>query len=140
MDHLTQTRALPSVEDTVDAVLASALMPVVRELAGRAGQVIELRACSLAPHRLEEKVVRVGDGAGEGVVAKGEARVILRGAAHCYNFFLEAIFARLALDSGYSGITMRGRIRWDEGRAVVEVITQSARYNTWEWTREFRAS
>lgn len=139
MDHLTSLRALPSIEDTVDAVLASALMPVVRELAGRSRQVIELRSCSLAPHRMEEKVVRVGDDARQGVLAKGEARVILRGIAHRYNFSLEAIFARLDLDSGYSGVTMRGRISWEEGHAVVEVITQAARYNTWEWTREFRA-
>jgi hypothetical protein len=138
MDHLTSLHALPSIEDTVDAVLASALMPVVRELAGRSGQVMELRTCLLAPHRMDEKVVRVGDGAGEAGLAKGEARVILRGAAHRYNFSLEAIFARLALASAYSGITMQGRIHWDEGQAVVEVITQAARYNLWEWTREFR--
>jgi hypothetical protein len=138
MDHLTSLRALPSMEDTVDAVLAFALMPVVRELAERSGQVMELRTCLLTPQRMEEKVVRVGDGAGEAGLAKGEARVILRGAAHRYNFSLEAIFARLALASDYSGITIQGRIRWDESQAIVEVITQAARYNTWEWTREFR--
>ncbi|WP_250623122.1 hypothetical protein [Pinirhizobacter soli] len=139
MDYLTSLRTLPSIEDTADAVLASALMPVVRDLATRSGQVIELRTCSLAPYPVEEKVVRVGEVAGEGMLAKGEVRMILRGAAHRYNFVLEAIFARLALDSGYSGITMQGRIHWDEGQAVVEVVTQAARYNTWEWTREFRA-
>lgn len=137
MDSLTPQRALPPIQDTVDAILASALMPVVRDLATRSGQVIELRTCSLAPHRLEEKVVLVGEG--ECGLAKGEARLILRGAAHRFNFSLEAIFARLALDSGYSGVTMQGRISWEAGHAVVEVITQAARYNTWEWTREFRA-
>lgn len=139
MDSLTPLRVLPPIEDTVDAILASALMPVVRDLATRSGQVIELRTCSLAPHRMEEKVVRVGDGVGEGGLAKGEARVILRVEAQRYNFSLEAIFARLALDSGYSGVTMQGKIHWDGGQAVAEVITQAARYNTWEWTREFRA-
>ena len=139
MDSLISPHASPSIEETVEAVLASALMPVVRELAARSGQAIELRTCSLAPHPVEEKVAQVGEGAGEALPAKGEARVILRGAAHRYNFVLEAIFARLALDSGYSGVTMQGRIHWEEGRAVVEVITQAARYNTWEWTREFRA-
>ncbi|HEY4146737.1 hypothetical protein [Pinirhizobacter sp.] len=139
MDLLTSLHALPSIEDTVDAVLASALMPVVRDVAGRSRQVIELRTCSLAPHRVEEKVVRVGNDPGEGVLAKGEARVILQGRAHCYNFSLEAIFARLALESGYSGVSMRGKVCWDRGRAVVDILTQSNRYNTWEWTREFRA-
>jgi len=139
MDSLSSLRALPPIEDTVDAVVASALMPVVRDLAARSGQVIELRTCSLAPHRVEEKVVRVGDGVGEEGLAKGEARLILRGAAHRYNFSLEAIFARLAIDSGYSGVTMQGRVHWDQGHAVVEVATQAARYNSWEWTREFRA-
>ena len=123
----------------MDAVVASALMPVVRDLAARSGQVIELRFCSLAPHRVEEKVVRVGGGVGEESLAKGEARMILRGAALRYNFSLEAIFARLALDPGYSGVTMQGRVHWDEGHAVVEVVTQAARHNFWEWTREFRA-
>ena len=139
MDHLTSPRALPSVEETVDAVVASALMPVVNELADRARQVIELRTSSLAPHRMEEKVVRVGDDASEGVLAKGEARVILQGTAHSYNFSLEAIFARLALESSYSGITMRGKVCWKDDHVVVEVLTQATRYNTWEWTRDFRA-
>lgn len=139
MDHLIQLSALPSVEGTVDAIVASALMPVVQDLAKRAGQVIELRSCSLAPHRVAEKVMRVGDCAGEESLAKGEVRVILRGTDYRYNFFLEAIFARLALEFGYSGVTMQGRISWEAGRAVVEVVTRSARYNTWEWTREFRA-
>jgi len=139
MDSLSSLSALPPIEDAVDAVVASALMPVVRDLAARSGQVIELRTCSLAPHPVEEKVVRVGDGVGEEGLAKGEARLILRGAALRYNFSLEAIFARLALDSGYSGVTMQGRVHWDEGHAVVEVVTQAARYNFWEWTREFRA-
>ncbi|WP_250633542.1 hypothetical protein [Pinirhizobacter soli] len=130
--------AVPSKEDTADAIISQALVPVMLELATRARQTIELGAQSLPPHATPEKRYRVGEGAAESVVAKGEARIILWGAAYRYIFSLEAIFARLALDCGLSGVTIRGKIDWTEGRPVVDVFGQSNRHDRWEWSREFR--
>jgi len=132
-----ETIAVPTKDDTVDAIINLALVPVVFELATRARQTIELSAKSLPPHATDEKRYWIGEGIAGGVLAKGEARVILRGAAYRYIFSLEAIFARLAL-SGFSGATIRGKIDWTEGRAVVDVFGQSNRHDTWEWSREFR--
>ena len=133
-----ETIAVPSKDDTVDAIVSRALVPVVLELATRARQTIELSAQSLSPHATAEKHYRLGEGAADSVVAKGEARIILWGAAYRYIFSLEAIFARLALNDGFSGATLRGKIDWTEGRAVVDVFGQSNRYDRWEWSREFR--
>lgn len=133
-----ETIAVPTKDDTVDAIVSLALVPVVFELATRARQAIELRAQSLPPHATAEKRYRVGEGAADSVLAKVEARIILWGAAYRYIFSLEAIFARLALDGGLSGATLRGKIDWMEGRAVVDVFGQSNRHDRWEWSREFR--
>jgi len=133
-----ETIAVPSREDTVDAIVSRALVPVMLELSTRARQTIELGALSLPPHTTSEKRYRVGEGAEGSVVAKGEARIILWGAAYRSIFSLEAIFARLALDCGLSGVTIRGKIDWTEGRPAVEVFGQSNRHDRWEWSREFR--
>ena len=132
------TIAVPTKEDTVDAIINLALVPMALELATRARQVIELGAKSLPPHATDEKLYWIGEGISGSVVAQGEARVILRGAAYRYIFSLEAIFARLALNRGISGAIIRGSIDWTQGRPVVEIIGQSKRHDTWEWSREFR--
>lgn len=129
---------VPSKEDTVDAVIKLALLPVALDVSGRVLQVIQLSARSMPPHETAEILYRVGKGAEGGVIAMGEARVILRGAGYRYIFSLEAIFARLAVGSGLSGVTLRGKIDWTAGRATVEVVARTNRHDTWEWSREFR--
>lgn len=133
-----ETIAVPSKEDTADAIISRALVPVMLELSTRARQTIELSATTLPPHATSEKRYLIGEGAAGSVVAKGEARIILWGAAYRYIFSLEAIFARLALDCGLSGVTIRGKIDWTEGQPMVDVFGQSNRHDRWEWSREFR--
>ena len=130
--------AIPTDAETVNVIISLALIPVMFELATRARQTIELSCQSLPPHATAEKLYWVGEGAVGSVIAKGEARVILRGAAYRYIFSLEAIVARLTVNSGSSGAVIRGKVDWTEGRAVVEIIGQSKRHDTWEWSREFR--
>ena len=109
---------VPSKEDTVDAVIKLALLPVALDVAGRVLQLIEISARSMPPHETAEILYRIGKGAEGSVIAMAEARVILRGAGYRYNFSLEAIFARLAVGSGLSGVTLRGKIDWTTGRAI----------------------
>jgi hypothetical protein len=129
---------VPSKEDTVDAVIKLALLPVVLDVSGRVLQLIELSARSMPPHETAEIIYRVGKRAEGGVIAMGEARVVLRGAGYRYIFSLEAIFARLAVGSRLSAVNLRGKIEWIGGRAVVEIVARTNRHDTWEWSREFR--
>lgn len=127
------------IQRLFESVFELAIKPVVMELSEETGQPISLKAVALRSGPSVSKVQCMrAERAGGGATASGEARVILKDAGYPCSFLVEAIFDDLSPGSGFSGFSMRGKVKLENGRPFVKLTARTNRYNVKEWSREFR--
>lgn len=127
------------IESLFESVLDLAVSPLVLELSGEAKQPIELRAIALpSGHSIEKSRHFSNEESNGGILAHGEVRVLLKGTSYPCSFEIEAIFKELSPGTGFSGFSMRGKAKLEDGKPSIKLTARSNRYNVWEWSRDFR--
>jgi hypothetical protein len=123
--------------NVADALMASVLRPVLSELAQEAQQPIAVKV--LLSFQGESAARSLNVDAGEGKsIASGEIRVLVKTGQEGFRFDAEAILNDLAPGTGFSGFSLKGKLKLNEGKPASKLTGRSYRYNVWEWSRAFR--
>ena len=125
----------------LESVIDLALRPLVAELSQETGQSILLKVTAVDSGYAPSASLYVGKtGAEDAATVSGEIRVVFKDPVRPSRFSVEAILDGLAPGTGYSGFSMRGRVRLDDGGPSVKVNGHTNRYNVREWGQEFRTA
>lgn len=119
-----------------DALMVSVLQPVLSGLAREAQQPIGVKVLLSFQGEWAERSLKVD--AGEGSIASGEIRVLVKTSQDGFRFDVEAILNGLAPGTGFSGFSLKGKLEPNKGELVSKLTGRSNRYNVWEWSRAFR--
>lgn len=133
---LNQDMDVPSA--LLDALMDSVIQPIVLELAQEAKQPIGVKVVTCFRGGCAERKLNVQAGEGKDA-ADGEIRVLLKESGqNDFGFAIEAILRGLSPGTGFSGFSLRGKLKLDEGRRSSQVTGRSNRYNVWSWSKDFR--
>lgn len=133
---LNQDTDVPSA--VLDALVGSVIQPIVLELAQEAKQPISVKVVTCFRGGCAEQPLNVQAGEGKDA-ADGEIRVLLKESGqNDFGFAVEAILRGLSPGTGFSGFSLRGKLRSDEGRHSSRLTERSNRYNVWSWSKDFR--
>ncbi len=125
----------------LETVIEFVLRPFVEELSKETGQSMLLKVGVVNSHPDIAASLYVGEIGAEGTAAvNGEIRVVFKDLARPSRFSVEAILDGFARGTGYSGFSMRGRVRVNDGGLPVRVTGYVNRYNVREWGRDFRVT
>jgi len=129
--------SVPVAEGLFDSILELAVKPVALELSEEAGQPIELKAVIVHSTISKTQCIEA-ERSDSGALASGEVRILLKDSGYPCSFMIEAIFDGLSPGTGFSGFSMRGKIKLDDGEPSLKLTAHTNRYNVREWSREFR--
>lgn len=122
----------------MDALVNVVLRPVVTELAEEALQPIRVKVVACLRGKCVERELNVQSGGECASAADGEIRVLLKESDSNFNFVVEAILKGLAPGTGFSGFSVRGKLRLDEGQYYSKLSGRTNRYHVWAWSKDLR--
>lgn len=123
----------------IEEVIELAIRPVVVGLSREAAQSIRLKLVFMRAGRVVAKdLLLEATISGGSIAAGGEVRVILKDSGYPCGFIVEAILAGFSPGTGFSGFSMRGKLKLEDGVPRVKLMAYSNRYNVREWSRDFR--
>ena len=131
-------QGLSQVKLLLDAVVGLTMQPIIRELANEAKQPIRVKV--VASHKgdfAEQEIVTDAWSADE--IASGEIRVLVRESGqNNFGIAAEAIIKGISPGSGFSGFSVKGKLKLGEGQPSIKISARTNRYNVWEWSKDFR--
>ncbi len=129
---------MSEVQSMLECVIEFAVCPLVEELCKETGQSMLLKLEIVNSVPVIAATLRVGAGADGLAAVHGEVRVVFKELVHPSRFSVEAILDGLAPGTGYSGFSMRGKVRLKDGGSPLRMTGYTNRYNVREWSRDFR--
>jgi hypothetical protein len=123
----------------IEEVIDLAIRPVVTELSKEASQSIRIKLVFMSAGLVVAKdLLLEATISGGSIAASGEVRVILKDSGYPCGFIVEAILDGFSPGTGFSGFSMRGKLKVEDGVPRVKLMAYSNRYNVREWSRDFR--
>jgi hypothetical protein len=115
-----------------------AILPILRKLDEETKQSISVKISAAIVGKLIVQEIRTRDTPIENG-ANGEVRILLKesGLVDSFKFSAECILVGLLPGSGFSGFSIRGRIKIGEVGGTVKLLARTNQYNVWDWNKEF---
>lgn len=128
---------MTDTREMLAAVVNLVIQPTVLELSNEARQPIEIKAIAYQQGEIVEQSLLVGEQASGGA-ARAEVRILLKDSAFPFSFTVEAIFDGLSPGTGFSGFSLRGKMKTEGDVPQSKLTARSNRYNVWDWSKDFR--
>ncbi|WP_143006700.1 hypothetical protein [Aquimonas voraii] len=123
----------------IEEIIEFAIRPVVVRLSEEASQSISLKVVFMGADRVvANDLLLEAPISGGSIAASGEVRIILKDSDYPCGFIVEAILDGFSPETGFSGFSMRGKLKVEDEVPRVKLIAYSHRYKVREWSRDFR--